>query len=245
MAGGEKPPPSGVGSVTREHTGVQQRSRSVRFHPARLLYLFLITLLVGILYSEIQALLTDPASALDPSQLQNTFFWRTALSYPAYFAAACILAVGAAALGWRLDQRYTALQADRQREETVVAVMQRVQARPAGSTAPRDLPPRAPGFVGRQHDLTTLSDSLRPTGDGVAAVAVMGMGGLGKSSLAAEAAHTLAAEPNAFPGGVNGYAVTSAPGIEGLVWIEDQLLAAWGRRCRRRRWRGRPLPRKG
>jgi hypothetical protein len=177
----------------------------LRWHPVRLLYLFLVTLLVGVLYSEIQALLTDPASALDPSQLQNTFFWRTALSHPAYFAAACILAVGAAALGWWLDRRYAVLQKEQRHQETVAvaeAVVQRAQVdgrlAMSGMSVPRDLPPRSPGFVGRAHDLRELDSWLR---QGQATV-IVGMGGLGKSSLAAEAATLVAQEPQVFPGGM-------------------------------------------
>jgi hypothetical protein len=69
------------------------------------LYLFLVTLIMGILYSEVRALLANPASALDPGQLRTTFFWRLAAHAPLSFAVAAVLAVGAAFLGWRLDQR--------------------------------------------------------------------------------------------------------------------------------------------
>src|SRR5215469_953762 len=102
----------------------------LRLHPARLLYLFVVTLLVGIIYSEAQALLTNPASALDPSQLRKTPFWQAALAYPVYFAVACVLAIGAALLGWRLDRRYSALQEEQRHVETVAvaeAVVQRAQ----------------------------------------------------------------------------------------------------------------------
>lgn len=54
------------------------------------------------------------------------------------------------------------------------------------------------------------------------------MGGVGKSSLAAEVVHTLAAEPGAFPGGVTWVRCDERAGLEGLTWIADQLLAAWG-----------------
>jgi Tfp pilus assembly protein PilF len=204
------------------------RPRLLRWHPARLLYVFVLTLLVGIAYSEVQALLTDPASALDPSQLQHTFFWHLALAYPVYFAAASALAVGAAVLGWRLDRRYAAQQQERQQEATVAAVVERVQAevRPAvaGLTVPHDLPPRAPGFVGRQQDLAQTEATLRQG----QAVAIVGMGGLGKSSLAAEVVHALAAKPNLFPGGVSWVRCDERTGLDGTIWIEDQLLLAWG-----------------
>ncbi len=198
----------------------------LRWHPVRLLYIFVVTLVVGILYSEAQAILADPSSALDPVQLKSTFFWHLALAYPAYFAAACVLAVGAAVLGWRVERRYAAMQAEVQREEAVVEVVQRVQtgSQLVGKTIPHDLPPRAPGFVGRAQDLSEIGPALRQG----QAVAIVGMGGLGKSSLAAEAVYALAQEPEAFPGGITWVRCDDRIGLEGLIWIEDQLLAAWG-----------------
>jgi hypothetical protein len=68
--------------------------RWLRWHPVRLLYLFVGTLVLGVLYSEVQALLADPAAALDPTQLRTTFFWHLACAYPVPFAAASVLAVG-------------------------------------------------------------------------------------------------------------------------------------------------------
>jgi hypothetical protein len=81
---------------------------------------------------------TDPASALDPSQLRQTLFWQAATAYPIYVAAACVLAIGAAVLGWRLDRRYAVQQAERQQEATV---LQRAQAggQRAARTIPHDL----------------------------------------------------------------------------------------------------------
>jgi hypothetical protein len=66
--------------------------------------------------------------------------------------------------------------------------------------------------TGREEDQQTLTAALH-SGQ---ALAVVGMGGLGKSSLAAEVIYALAADPAAFPSGV-----------EGLTWILDQLLAVW------------------
>jgi tetratricopeptide (TPR) repeat protein len=194
-----------------------------------LLYIFVVTLLVGIVYSEAQALLTDPASALDPSQVRKTLFWQAAATYPLYFTAACMLAVGAAVLGWRLDRRYSSLQEERRHQETVAVAEQVVQRAQAGGSLvaksiPHDLPPRAPGFVGRQQDLAHTEVTLQQG----QAVAIVGMGGLGKSSLAAEAMHALAAEPEAFAGGITWVRCDERAGLDGLIWIEDQLLTAWG-----------------
>lgn len=209
---------------------IQPGSRWLRWHPARLLYLFVVTLVVGILYSEVQALLVSPASALDPSQLRGTFLWHVALTSPVPFGAACVVALGAAMLGWRLDRRYSALQEEQRHDETVAlaeAVVHRAQA--AGRLRvelanPRDLPPRAPGFVGRQADLAEITASLQQR----QAIAIVGMGGLGKSSLAAEAMHALASAPGAFSGGVTWVRCDERTGLDGAVWIADQLLAAWG-----------------
>jgi len=62
------------------------------------------------------------------------------------------------------------------------------------------LPARAPGFTGRDDELAALLDVLAPTGT-VAAAAVSGLGGAGKTALAVEAAHE-ACRRGWFPGGV-------------------------------------------
>jgi tetratricopeptide (TPR) repeat protein len=217
---------------TQTKTG---RPRLLRWHPARLLYLFVITLVAGILYSAVQALLTNPAATLDPTQLRKTLFWQAASAYPLYVAVACVLAVSTAVLGWRLDRRYSSLREEQRHQETaatarVVAeqVVQRAQAggqlTSGTNTIPRELPPRVPGFVGRQRELDNIAAALRQG----QAVAIVGMGGLGKSSLAAEVVHALAAEPGMFPGGITWVRCDEREGLSGLTWIEDQLLAAWG-----------------
>jgi tetratricopeptide (TPR) repeat protein len=213
-----------------EPSRARLRRGRLRWHPARLLYLFLVTLIVGILYSEIQALLTDPASALDPSRAKHTFFWSLALTYPAYMVGTAALAIGAAILGWRLDRRYSQQQVESQRAETaavaeVVARRVQAEAHPAtsGRAIPRDLPPRTAGFVGRGHDLSELDSWLRQG----QAVAIIGMGGLGKSTLAAEAMSAFTSEPSAFPGGITWVRCNQRSGLDGGIWILDQLLAAW------------------
>jgi tetratricopeptide (TPR) repeat protein len=114
-------------------------------------------------------------------------------------------------------------------KKVAAALYQFLQAHPAdaGPRPPRDLPPRAPGFVGREEDLRTLSTALRQGQHMAVSAAVAGMGGVGKSSLAAEVVHTLAAEPNAFPGGITWVRCDDRVGLAGLIWIEDQVLVAW------------------
>ena len=99
-----------MSSPTSSSTSSSPHSSGLRWHPARLLYLFVFSLLIGILFSEVQALLTNPASALDPTQARQTFFWNLAFTYPLYTSVAAALAVGAALVGWRLDQRYSMAQ---------------------------------------------------------------------------------------------------------------------------------------
>jgi class 3 adenylate cyclase/tetratricopeptide (TPR) repeat protein len=88
---------------------------------------------------------------------------------------------------------------------------------------PHDLPPRALGFVGREADIAVLTTTLCCK----QVVAIVGLGGLGKSSLAAEVIYALARDPEAFPGGVAWVRCDDRTGLDGLVWLEDQLLAAW------------------
>ncbi|GIG63193.1 hypothetical protein Lfu02_75650 [Longispora fulva] len=63
--------------------------------------------------------------------------------------------------------------------------------------APRQLPPRLPGFTGRADLLAAVSDHLMASA-GVAVVAISGMGGAGKTSAAVEIAYRVADE---FPDG--------------------------------------------
>ena len=67
------------------------------------------------------------------------------------------------------------------------------------------LPAPGPSFVGRTDELTALLDLLRPPQDGAAPtappVAISGLGGVGKTSLALRAAHE-ARRAGWFPGGV-------------------------------------------
>lgn len=96
-----------------------------------------------------------------------------------------------------------------------------------GPRPPHDLPPRTPDFTGREREVAAVCDLLRRRQDEGVAVAVAGMAGVGKSALAAEAVHALAGEPDTFPGGVTWVRCDERTGLEGLAWIEDQLLAAW------------------
>jgi hypothetical protein len=52
----------------------EERPQHLRWHPVRLLYTFAATLVVGILYSEVQALLANPSWGLNLEALKRTFF---------------------------------------------------------------------------------------------------------------------------------------------------------------------------
>lgn len=58
-------------------------------------------------------------------------------------------------------------------------------------TAPRTLPRRSPGFVGRTHELEAVLDAARRVDDGPVVVHLTGLPGMGKSTLAVEAGHRL------------------------------------------------------
>ncbi|MBL1108252.1 tetratricopeptide repeat protein [Streptomyces sp. 5-8] len=72
-------------------------------------------------------------------------------------------------------------------------------------TALDALPPRAAGFTGRDEELGRLRAALDPSGSGteqaVLVTAVSGLGGIGKTALAVQAAYA-AREAGWFPGGV-------------------------------------------
>ncbi len=99
---------------------------------------------------------------------------------------------------------------------------------PPGPYPPNKLPPRAPGFVGRGNELQKLCKDLRAGQSVGLSALVAGLGGIGKSALAAEALATLAADPDAFPGGVTWARCDGREGHDGLTWLYDQLLADWG-----------------
>ncbi len=97
----------------------------------------------------------------------------------------------------------------------------------AGLQPPRDLPPRASGFVGRERELAELRANLRAGQATELSAALAGLGGVGKSALASEAVWLLAGEPGAFPGGIAFVRCDGRTGLEGLAWVERQLLDAW------------------
>jgi tetratricopeptide (TPR) repeat protein len=110
---------------------------------------------------------------------------------------------------------------------TYVLQLQRAEMT-TGLRPPHDLPPRAPEFVGRERELVTLCDALRSGQSTGMSLALAGMAGVGKSALAAETLHALAADPDMFPGGVTWVRCDGRTGVAGLAWLEDQLMGAWG-----------------
>ncbi|WP_286690626.1 BTAD domain-containing putative transcriptional regulator [Aeromicrobium sp. REDSEA-S38_B2] len=58
-------------------------------------------------------------------------------------------------------------------------------------TAPRTLPRRSPGFVGRAHELEAVLGAAQQVDDGPVVVHLTGLPGMGKSTLAVEAGHRL------------------------------------------------------
>lgn len=93
---------------------------------------------------------------------------------------------------------------------------------------PLALPPRVPGFTGQEAALMDLLRSLRARQSLALSTLVVGLGGVGKSALASEAMHRLADEADAFPGGLTWVRCDGQIGLEGLIWVYDQLLDAWG-----------------
>lgn len=85
--------------------------------------------------------------------------------------------------------------------------------------APAGLP-RPISFIGRQRDLEELLHELR-AGKNTGVFALAGMGGVGKTALAAEAVAQLSIDTQAFPGGAVWIACEDLQGQEGMaeVWL--------------------------
>jgi len=105
--------------------------------------------------------------------------------------------------------------------EAIFRVVQGTLASPAGahSTKTYNVPQRLPTFVGRTLDLERVEEALRGKDVAVSA-AISGLAGIGKSALATELAHRLAAQGR-FPGGI--YWLPAADPDLGLVWASNPL----------------------
>lgn len=89
------------------------------------------------------------------------------------------------------------------------------------------LPPRPPRFVGRGTELQELSQVL--SSDRADVYAITGMPGIGKSTLAYEVVHQLAANERErkrlFPNGIAMFTCTGRRGIEGLISLLHEITA--------------------
>lgn len=89
------------------------------------------------------------------------------------------------------------------------------------------LPPRPPRFVGRDRELQELSQVLFSANADV--YAITGMPGIGKSTLAYEVVHQLAANERErkrlFPNGIAMLTCTGRRGIEGLISLLHEITA--------------------
>jgi tetratricopeptide (TPR) repeat protein len=105
----------------------------------------------------------------------------------------------------------------------------REEALTRGPRPPREVPPRPPEFVGREAELVELEAALRRGQSVGLSAAVSGLAGVGKSALAAELTYRLVVrDPPPFPGGIAWVRCGGREGLQGLAWVLDQLLAAWG-----------------
>ncbi|HUC57060.1 MAG TPA: helix-turn-helix domain-containing protein [Streptosporangiaceae bacterium] len=84
------------------------------------------------------------------------------------------------------------------RAQFVVAAGRRPAGRTPGTGAPRQLPPAVPYFAGRSRQLAALSQLLGQPGGAAAIATIGGMAGIGKTALAVQWAHQVAAD---FPDG--------------------------------------------
>ncbi len=108
--------------------------------------------------------------------------------------------------------------------ERIVAALPPV---PTRVVSPQGLP-RAAHLVGRTGELATLMDALRGNAGPVGVFALEGLGGVGKTALAAEAVARLSEDRVAFPGGAAWIACEGLTGEEGLADLWSRVARAMG-----------------
>jgi tetratricopeptide (TPR) repeat protein len=117
------------------------------------------------------------------------------------------------------------------RESRLISVKQPIYKFPSLPAAPRVIAPgglpRAAAFVGRRAMLIDLMAKLR-MGENVGIFALAGMGGIGKTALAAEAAARLANDDQMFPGGAAWIACDGLTGEAGLAELWNRVARALG-----------------
>jgi len=142
----------------------------------------------------------DRTKALTPEQVQAQ------LSNPAY--ASRIAALDDEILK---EQQYQALQAYYQQQiEDADALF---------STPLYQLPQRNLNFTGRQSQLDQIARQLESNSVGVITQSVAGLGGVGKSSLVLEYAHTARMTEAGNQGGAAGAAAVREVGYDYIVWL--------------------------
>ncbi len=161
-----------------------------------------------------------PAVTRDPAHRAQLLAFRAELE----FAHAVHYFITPSDLAASVTSATTALLADLRADQLRVPSL----IYPRGPRTPRDLPPRTPGFVGRERERVALLDALRRGQSVGLAAVVAGTAGIGASSLATEALHTLAREPEAFTGGIAWVRCDGRADLDGLACIYDRVLAAWG-----------------
>lgn len=96
-----------------------------------------------------------------------------------------------------------------------------------GPRPPRNRPGHTRDFVGRTQEMHQLCLMLSQGHHMALVAAVTGMAGVGKSVLAFETMRALADDPAAFPGGMTWMRCDGRTNLAGLVWVYEQLAAAW------------------
>jgi hypothetical protein len=97
----------------------------------------------------------------------------------------------------------------------------------SGWSPPRPVLPVAPTFVGRTREALSLAQQLRQGTGAIVAPVPNNVQGIGASALACHVVNQLVAEPDLFPAGVAWVHCSEQRGIEGLIWVYDQVLAEW------------------
>jgi tetratricopeptide (TPR) repeat protein len=191
-----------------------------QYHPVLSAFVFILVCMLTYAGYEANQALGEAQTAADRSQRKEDI--KEALS-PGFDA---LQQQGERATTAAQGAEAAAIATRNEMKELARHLVQAAPAIPANVAAPTGLS-RPVTLVGRDDVLNALMDGLCEGGS-IGVFALEGMGGVGKSALAAEAVARLAEDREAFPGGAAWIACEGLTGDEGLAELRARVARAFG-----------------